>query len=91
MRTLAAVASGAKNKAALNYKSPDGSKVTMEMRKFFCECAPEVEELQEKLAKANVTLWPSNLEEKVWDDLPQPEKSKLGNKMAVPLEYLKTL
>jgi hypothetical protein len=46
---------------------------------------------KEKLAKANVTLWPSNLEDKVWDDLPQQEKTKLGNKMATPLEYLKTL
>ena len=46
---------------------------------------------KEKLAKANVTLWPSNVEDKVWDDLPQPEKTKLGNKIAVPIEYLKTL
>ena len=41
-----------KNKAALNYTSPDGGRVTMEMRKFYGESAPDVEELQEKLAKA---------------------------------------
>jgi uncharacterized coiled-coil protein SlyX len=46
---------------------------------------------KEKLAKANVLLWPSNVEDKVWDDLPQPEKTKLGNKMGVPVDYLKTL
>jgi len=41
-----------KNKAALNYTSPDGSRVTMEMRKFYSEAAPEVELFQESLAKA---------------------------------------
>jgi hypothetical protein len=44
-----------KNKAALNYTSPDGSRVTMEMRKFYAESAPDVEELQEKLAKAKAS------------------------------------
>jgi len=41
-----------KNKAALNYTSPDGSRVTMEMRKFYAEAAPEVELFHESLAKA---------------------------------------
>lgn len=42
----------AKNKAALDYKSPDGSKVTLDMRKWASEIAPEVVELQSLMARA---------------------------------------
>lgn len=41
-----------KNKAALNYKSPDGGKVTIEMRKWASTADPEVEEIQIQLARA---------------------------------------
>lgn len=41
-----------KNRAALEYKTPDGSKVTADMRKYFCEISPEVELVQIQLAKA---------------------------------------
>jgi len=41
-----------KNKIAMDYESKDGSKVTMDMRKFASESDPSVEELQIKLAKA---------------------------------------
>ena len=40
-----------KNKAALDYKTPDG-KTTMDLRKFAAEASPEVEEINIKLAKA---------------------------------------
>lgn len=40
-----------KNKAALEYKAPEG-RTTTEMKKWAGECSPEVEELQIKLAKA---------------------------------------
>lgn len=42
----------------------------------------------QKLAKANVLYWPSNIDSKVWDDLPQGEKNKLQEKISFPLEYL---
>jgi hypothetical protein len=42
----------------------------------------------QKLAKANVLYWPSNIDSKVWDDLPQGEKNKLQEKIGFPLEYL---
>ena len=42
----------------------------------------------QKLAKANVLYWPSNIDSKVWDDLPQGEKNKLQEKIALPLDYL---
>jgi hypothetical protein len=42
----------ARNKASLEYKSPDGSKITLEMRKWAGDISPEVEEIQIKLAKA---------------------------------------
>jgi len=42
----------AKNKASLEYKSPDGSKVTADMRRWYGEVAPEVEQLQNFLARA---------------------------------------
>lgn len=41
-----------KNKAALNYKDPDGSRTTSDMKKWFSESSPEVEEVQIQLAKA---------------------------------------
>lgn len=41
-----------KNKTAMDYKTTDGSKATMDMRKFAAESSPEVEEYQIKLAKA---------------------------------------
>jgi hypothetical protein len=42
----------AKNRVALNYKSPDGSRTTADMKKQAGESAPEVEELSFRLAKA---------------------------------------
>lgn len=41
-----------KNKAALEYKDPDGGKVTVEMRRWASAFSPEVEKLQVQLAKA---------------------------------------
>lgn len=41
-----------KNKAALNYKTDDGTKVTADMRKFASEIAPEVELVSAAIAKA---------------------------------------
>ncbi len=40
----------AKNKAALAYEAP-GGRTTADLRKFASECAPEVEQLQNELAK----------------------------------------
>lgn len=48
---LEAKVASAKNKASLDYKASDG-RTTMEMKKWAGEVAPEVEELQIKLAKA---------------------------------------
>lgn len=45
-------ANSEKNRASLEYKSPDGSKVTMEMRKFAGEASKEVEDILIRLAKA---------------------------------------
>ena len=42
----------AKNKAALNYKAPDGIKTTADMKKWAGESDPEVEEFAYRLAKA---------------------------------------
>jgi hypothetical protein len=44
-----------KNKASLNYSAPDGGKTTNEMRKWWGESAPEVEEIQIRLAKAKAS------------------------------------
>lgn len=44
-----------KNKAALNYQEPNGNRTTSDMKKWFSESAPEVEEVQIKLAKAKAT------------------------------------
>lgn len=41
-----------KNKAALSYQAPDGVKTTADMKKWFGESSPEVEEIQIKLARA---------------------------------------
>lgn len=42
----------AKNKCALEYKSPDDSRVTADMRRNAAECDPEVEKLSLLLAKS---------------------------------------
>ena len=49
---LEAKINSTKNKVALEYVSLDGSRITMEMRRFAGEASPEVEELLIKLAKA---------------------------------------
>ena len=41
-----------KNRVALGYTAPDGSRATMEMRKFAAEASTEVEELAIRLARA---------------------------------------
>lgn len=41
-----------KNKVSLEYKAPDGSKTTADMKKWAGESSPEVEAVQIKLAKA---------------------------------------
>lgn len=41
-----------KNKVSLDYQAPDGSRTTLDMKKWAGESAPEVEEVQIKLAKA---------------------------------------
>ena len=41
-----------KNKSSLDYKAPDGSRTTIEMKKWAGESSKDVEELQIKLAKA---------------------------------------
>jgi len=52
---LEAQVNSKKNRAALNYKDPDGSRTTIEMKKWYGESAPEVEEIQIKLAKAKAS------------------------------------
>jgi hypothetical protein len=44
--------SSAKNKAALEYKAPDGVRTTVEMKKWASENNPEVDEIAIKLARA---------------------------------------
>jgi len=44
-----------KNKVSLDYQAPDGSRTTIEMRKWAGECSKEVEELQIRLAKAKAS------------------------------------
>lgn len=44
-----------KNKAALEYKDPDGNRTTLDMKKWYSECAPEVLEYQIKLSKAKAS------------------------------------
>jgi uncharacterized coiled-coil protein SlyX len=43
---------------------------------------------KESLAKAYVTLWPSKLDDNVWDDLPDSDKEKIKNKISVPIKYI---
>lgn len=45
----------AKNRAALNYQEPNGNKTTADMKKWYSESAPEVEEVQLKLVKAKAS------------------------------------
>jgi hypothetical protein len=52
---LEAKINSAKNRAALNYTAPDGSRTTSDMKKWYSESAPEVEELQIRLAKAKAS------------------------------------
>jgi hypothetical protein len=52
---LEAKVSNVKNKAALEYKAPDGARTTIDMRKFAAEASPEVEAAQIKLARAKAT------------------------------------
>lgn len=56
----------AKNKASLEYKAPDGSKTTTDMKIWASFCAPEVEQLQANLSKAKGT---KTLLEKKYDIL----------------------
>ena len=44
-----------KNMAALNYKDPNGNKTTSDMKKWYSEQAPEVEQVQMSLAKAKAS------------------------------------
>ena len=44
---------------------------------------------KQKLAKANVLLWPQTLtDETVWTNLAEQEKTKLQNKIAVAIDYI---
>lgn len=52
---LEAKVNSTKNKASLEYEAPDGSRVTMDMRKWAGEASPAVEEVQIKLAKAKAS------------------------------------
>jgi hypothetical protein len=52
---LEARVSSVKNKAALDYKDPNGGKVTVEMRKWASEISADVEDVQIKLAKAKAS------------------------------------
>lgn len=52
---LEAKVNSTKNKAALNYQEPNGNKTTSDMKKWFSESSPEVEEVQIKLAKAKAS------------------------------------
>ena len=52
---LEAKLNSTKNNSALTYQEPNGGKVTADMRKYFSECAPEVEEVQIRLAKAKAS------------------------------------
>lgn len=53
-----------KNKISLEYAAPDGSRTTVEMKKWAGESSPKVDELQEKLAGAKGT---KSLLEKKYD------------------------
>jgi hypothetical protein len=49
---LEAKVNSTKNKVARDYKDPDGSRTTVDMKKWAGEAAPEVEELQIRLGRA---------------------------------------
>jgi hypothetical protein len=49
---LEAQVNSTKNRVSMNYVTPDGSKATLDMRKWAGETSPEVEQVQIKLAKA---------------------------------------
>jgi hypothetical protein len=49
---LEAKVNSTKNKVALEYKDPDGSRTTIDMKKWAGESSPEVEKVQIKLAMA---------------------------------------
>lgn len=44
-----------KNKVSLEYKAPDGSKTTTDMKIWAAGCAPEVDEINLKLSKAKAS------------------------------------
>lgn len=52
---LEAKVNSTKNSAALNYKDPDGGRTTTDMKKWFSESSPAVEEVQIKLSKAKAS------------------------------------
>lgn len=49
---LEAEVNSTKNKISLEYKDPDGSKTTADMKKWAAESSPEVKEVQIRLAQA---------------------------------------
>jgi hypothetical protein len=49
---LEAKVASTKNRVSLEYKAPDGAKTTLDMKKWAAESSPEVEEVQNRLAKA---------------------------------------
>ena len=49
---LEAKVNSVKNKVSLEYVSPDGSRTTVDMKKWAAECSPEVTAAIEKLAEA---------------------------------------
>ena len=49
---LEAKVNSTKNAVSLSYQAPDGSRTTVDMKKWAGESSPEVEEVQIKLAKA---------------------------------------
>jgi hypothetical protein len=49
---LEAKVSSTKNKVSLDYQAPDGSRTTLDMKKWAGESSPEVEKVQIKLADA---------------------------------------
>ena len=49
---LEAKVNSTKNRVSMDYTTPDGSRVTLDMRKWAAEVSPEVVEVQDRLAKA---------------------------------------
>jgi hypothetical protein len=52
---LEAKVNSTKNKVALDYKAPDGSRTTTDMKKWAADSSTEVEEVQIRLAKAKAS------------------------------------